>query len=96
MLPDTRWVKLSELTDNIREARHRAPRDTEMLPASNFVCEFGECVRPTSPLLGACGKVARLLNFFVVYHSRPTRYPRGSTMDVSYTIRASIPPMLPW
>ena len=32
-----------------------APQDTEMLPASNFVCEFGECVRPTSPLLGACG-----------------------------------------
>ena len=31
-----------------------APQDTEMLPASNFVCEFGECVRPTSPLLGAC------------------------------------------
>ena len=23
--------------------------------ASNFACEFGECVRPTSPLLGACG-----------------------------------------
>ena len=30
-----------------------APQDTEVLPASNFVCEFGECVRPTSPLLGA-------------------------------------------
>ena len=24
-----------------------APQDTEMLPASNFVCEFGECVRRT-------------------------------------------------
>ena len=27
----------------------------KMLPASNFACEFGECVRPTGPLLGACG-----------------------------------------
>ena len=30
-------------------------QDTEMLPASNFVCEFGECVRPTSPLLVLMG-----------------------------------------
>jgi hypothetical protein len=27
----------------------------DMLPASNFVCEFGEGVRLTSPLLGASG-----------------------------------------
>ena len=29
-----------------------APQDTEMLPASNFVCEFGECVRPASLVRG--------------------------------------------
>ena len=45
-----------------------APQDTEMLPASNFVCEFGECVRPTSPLLGACGNAC-----FACYSLRGAR-----------------------
>ena len=34
------------------EYRHPA-RYRDRLPASNLVCEFGECVRPASPLL-AC------------------------------------------
>ena len=33
----------------------------EMLPASNFVCEFGECVRPASPMLGGVVMLACLL-----------------------------------
>ena len=37
-----------------------APQDTEMLPASNFVCEFGECVRPTSAMRGVHGPGARI------------------------------------
>ena len=38
-----------------------APQDTEMLPASNFACEFGECVRPTYPMLGGVVMLACLL-----------------------------------
>ena len=51
-----------------------APQDTEMLPASNFVCEFGECVRPTSPLLGACVLACLLASYkFASFPDSPHR-----------------------
>ena len=31
------------------------------VPYSNFACEFGECARPTRPLLGACGNACFFL-----------------------------------
>ena len=38
-----------------------------MLPASNFVCEFGECVRPTSPMLGGVVMLACFLYVLTCY-----------------------------
>ena len=55
--PDLGRQKARRCDGSLERRQPPRPRvlSAEMLPASNFVCEFGECVRPTSPLLGACG-----------------------------------------
>ena len=60
--PD-RAAKSAQVDGSLERRQPPRPRvlSAEMLPASNFVCEFGECVRPTSPLLGACGNACCLL-----------------------------------
>ena len=61
--PD-RAAKSAQVDGSLERRQPPRPRvlSAEMLPASNFVCEFGECVRPTSPLLGACGNACLLVS----------------------------------
>ena len=56
-----------------------------MLPASNFVCEFGECVRPASPLVGVLIALPTLRIHCPVAHTlcrgRQTRAPSPAFDD---------------